>query len=93
MEKSNPPNYYSEDRGYQQPQQQYGYGGPQQSGYPQQGYPPQPAYPPHAAYPPGQHQQQPQVVYVQQQKESSGPGVGTGICAGLAICCCLDMLF
>ncbi|OMJ15871.1 hypothetical protein AYI70_g5904 [Smittium culicis] len=70
------------ERGYQQQYQQY---------------PPQGAYP---AYPPGhqnmggQYGQQPQVVYVQQQpNQSSGPGVGTGICAGLALCCCLDMMF
>ncbi|PVU88833.1 hypothetical protein BB559_004236 [Furculomyces boomerangus] len=75
-------------QGYGAPQQQYNPNMPPPAAYPNQGMPQQ--------YP-GQQQpypnQQPQVVYVPQQKESSG-GVGccAGLCAALAICCCLDAI-
>ncbi|OMH80299.1 UV-induced protein uvi15 [Zancudomyces culisetae] len=74
------------DKGYGNPNYpQQGYGG-------QQGYPPPPGYGgPQQGY--GAPQAQPQVVYVQQpQQSSSGPGFCGGLCAALAVCCCLDML-
>ncbi|KAH0832466.1 hypothetical protein AYO21_05149 [Fonsecaea monophora] len=89
-----PPPQMAYDPNYQQ-QQMYDpnhganqgyYGG----GPPPQGYYGGPGYGP----PQGWNGQQPppQVVY-ERDRGSSGPGICTGLLAGLACCCCLDALF
>ncbi|QSS60159.1 Uvi15-like protein [Histoplasma capsulatum] len=74
--------YYNQPQQYGPPPGQYY---PPQQGYPQQGYPQQPMY-----YAP-----QPQGHYVDNRDSSRGTGGGicAGILAGLACCCCLDILF
>ncbi|OJD25104.1 hypothetical protein ACJ73_03527 [Blastomyces percursus] len=72
---------------YNQPQQ---YGPPQGQYYPpQQGYPQQPMYYAPQGGPP------PQGHYVDNRDSSRGTGGGicAGLLAGLACCCCLDILF
>jgi hypothetical protein len=81
-----PPPQQGAAGGYYQQQQPMGYGGhPQQQQ--QQGPPPPGGYYQQGPYPPqgqyhGQHQEQ----------KSSGPGFFSACLAGLACCCCLDML-
>lgn len=83
-------NQYDQNRGFFSPSP-----GPQQQMMPPQGGqyygPPGPQYGPPGpgyGYPPQGPPQQ--VIY--QDRQSSGPGICTGILAGLACCCCLDML-
>jgi hypothetical protein len=85
---------------YYQPNQQMGYyqqNGPPQGGYYQQGGPPQGGYYQQGGYPPpqqgGYYGQQGYYPQGQYQNQRSGPGCLEGILAGLACCCCLDLLF
>jgi len=85
-------NYYQQQgpqQGYYQPGPQMGYYNQQQGPYPsgQGPYPPQGQYGPG----PGGYQQGP--GYVPQQRQSAAPGLCGGLLAGLACCCCLDLLF
>ncbi|OAP63178.1 hypothetical protein AYL99_02405 [Fonsecaea erecta] len=78
------PNYqqqYDASRGMNQGY----YGGPP----PPQGYYGGPGYGP----PPPGWNGQPQPVIYQRDRSGDGPGICTGILAGLACCCCLEALF
>lgn len=85
-----------ENGGYYQPNPNMGYYQPQQQGYPPQqgGYYQQGPYgqQPQGGYygQPGGYYGQPQGRY---QNQSSSSGCLEGVLAGLACCCCLDLLF
>ncbi|KFA67740.1 hypothetical protein S40285_00906 [Stachybotrys chlorohalonatus IBT 40285] len=79
---------------YYQPGPQMGYYDQQQGtqGYYNQQQGPFPAG--HGPYPPpGGPYGQPPMGYMPQQRERRGPGLCEGLLAGLACCCCLDLLF